>query len=158
MTIRRSLSLAGALALALILPAAVSAAPTAVDVRIEGKTSTIFFGPVTTDGKTVTTASGGTHICDGTNNGVSPVPVATATSALDDAAIKGGFTWDGPWSGPAVPDYFVTRVADEPDNATQRGSGRRRWRQSLPTTGRERDRVARRAGRAARQADRRRRA
>lgn len=119
MTIRRSPSLAGAIALALILPAAVSAAPTAVDVRIEGKSSTIFFGPVTTDGKAVTTAAGGTHECDGTNNGVSPVPVPTATSALDDAAIKGGFTWDGPWSGPDYPDYFVTRIAAEPDNALQ---------------------------------------
>ncbi len=111
MTIRRSLSLAGALALT--LPAAVSAAPTAVDVRIEGKTSTLFDAPVTTDGKTVTTAAGGTHVCDGTNNGVSPVPVANATSALDDAAKKGGFDWDGSWSGPGYPDYFVTRIAGE---------------------------------------------
>jgi hypothetical protein len=113
MTIRRTPTLAGALALALVLPAAVSAAPTAVDVRIEGKASTIFDGPVTTDGKTVTTDSGGTQLCDGTNNGASPVPVANATSALDDAAIKGGFTWDGTWSGPGYPDYFVTRVAGE---------------------------------------------
>ncbi|HEU0018861.1 MAG TPA: DUF4430 domain-containing protein [Thermoleophilaceae bacterium] len=113
MTIRRSLLLAGALTLALTLPAAVSAAPTAVDVRIEGKTSTIFDAPVTTDGKTVTTASGGTHTCDGTNLGASPAPVANATSALDDAAIKGGFDWDGTWSGPGYPDYFITRIAGE---------------------------------------------
>jgi len=111
MTIRRSLLLASLLALT--LPAAVSAAPTAVDVRIEGKTSTIFDGPVTTDGKTVTTAAGGTHVCDGTNMGASPVPVANATSALDDAAIKGGFTWDGTWSGPDYLDYFITRIAGE---------------------------------------------
>lgn len=119
MTIRRSQSLAGAVALALILPAAAHAAPIAVDVRVEGRTSTIFSGPVTTDGKAVTTASGGTHACDGTNNGVSPLPVATATSALDDAAIKGGFTWDGTWSGPSYPDYFVTRVAAEPQTASE---------------------------------------
>jgi hypothetical protein len=113
MTIRRSLLLAGVLTLALTLPAAASAAPTAVDVRIEGKTSTIFDAPVTTDGKTVTTAAGGTHVCDGTNLGASPVPVANATSALDDAAIKGGFDWDGTWSGPGYPDYFITRIAGE---------------------------------------------
>ncbi len=105
--------------LALVLPAAAAAAPTAVDVRIEGKASTIFSSPVTTDGKEVTTASGGTHVCDGTNNGVSPSPVATATSALDDAALEGAFTWDGPWSGPAYPDYFVTRIAGEAQTATE---------------------------------------
>ncbi|HEX2070579.1 MAG TPA: DUF4430 domain-containing protein [Thermoleophilaceae bacterium] len=104
------------MALALSLPAAASAAPTAVDVRIEGKVSTIFSAPVTTDGKAVTTPSGGTHPCDGTNNGVSPVPAPTATSALDDAAIKGGFSWDGTWSGPSYPDYFVTRVASESES------------------------------------------
>jgi hypothetical protein len=118
MTIKRSPLLAGALALALMLPAAVSAAPTAVDVRIEGKASTIFFGPVTTDGKTVTTAAGGTHVCDGTNNGASPVPAPTATSALDDAAIKGGFTWDGAWSDSSS-DYFISRVADEPQTTLE---------------------------------------
>jgi hypothetical protein len=112
MTIRRSLSLAGALTLALTLPAAVSAAPTAVDVRIEGKTSTIFDGPVTTDGKTLTTAAGGTHVCDGTNAGASPAPAATATSALDDAAIRGGFTWDATWYDPGS-EYFVSRIANE---------------------------------------------
>jgi len=112
MTIRRSLLPACAIALALTLPAAVSAAPTAVDVRIEGKTSTIFDGPVTTDGKTVTTASGGTHACDGTNAGASPVPAATATSALDDAAIKGGFTWDATWYA-AGSEYFISRIAGE---------------------------------------------
>src|SRR6476469_1962316 len=113
MTIRRSLLLAGVLTLALTLPAAVSAAPTAVDVRIEGKTSTIFDAPVTTDGKTVATAAGGTHICDGTKLGASPVPAANGTPALDDAARKGGFDWDGTWSGPGYPDYFITRIAGE---------------------------------------------
>src|SRR6476469_3415356 len=63
MTIRRSLLLAGVLTLALTLPAAVSAAPTAVDVRVEGNTSTIFDGPVTTDGKTITSQPGGAHVC-----------------------------------------------------------------------------------------------
>jgi hypothetical protein len=47
------------------------------------------------------------------DNGVSPVPAPNATSALDDAAIKGGFSWDGSWSGPGYPDYFVTRIAGE---------------------------------------------
>jgi Domain of unknown function (DUF4430) len=119
MAYRRSLPLASLLTLALVLPTATAAAPTAVDVRIEGGSATIFDGPVTTDGKSVTTASGGTHVCDGTNNGVSPVPAANATSALDDAAIKGGFAWDGTWSGPGYPDYFVTSIAGESQTASE---------------------------------------
>jgi hypothetical protein len=82
-------------------------------VRIEGKTSTIFDAPVTTDGKTVTTASGGTHVCDVASNGVGSVPAPNATSALDDAAIKGGFDWDGTWGGAGFPDYFISRIAGE---------------------------------------------
>lgn len=113
MTIRRSLSLAGAIALALVLPAAVSAAPTAVDVRIEGKSSTIFFGPVTTDGRTVTTAAGGTHPCDGSTASPPVGPGPTPNSALDDAAAKGGFSWDGPWFGT---DFFASRIAGESES------------------------------------------
>lgn len=117
MPIRRSTLLATALALA--LPALATAAPTAVDVRIEGKSSTIFAGPVTTDGKVVSPATSPNHACDGTNVGANPTPGPTPISALDDAAIKGGFAWDGPWSGPEFPEYFVTRVADEPATDTE---------------------------------------
>ncbi|HYI80228.1 MAG TPA: hypothetical protein VEW67_05170 [Thermoleophilaceae bacterium] len=115
MTIRRSLSLAGVLTLALFLPAAVSAAPTAVDVRIEGINSTIFDGPVTTDGKTVTTTTGGSHSCDGTNGGANPSAGATPITALDDAAIKGGFTWDGTWYD-SFSDYTTDRIGPDAAN------------------------------------------
>lgn len=108
MTIRRFLLLASLLAL--ILPAAAVAAPTAVDVRIEGKSSTLFFDSVTTDGKSITTASGGTHPCDGSTASPPVGPGPTPNSALDDAAIEGGFTWDGPWFGF---DFFASRVAGE---------------------------------------------
>jgi hypothetical protein len=119
MTIRRSLLPACALALALSLPAAVSAAPTAVDVRIEGKTSTIFFGPVTTDAKLVNPATGGAHLCDGTNFGANPTPGPTPTTALDDAALKAGFTWGADWFGPGFPDYAINRVAAEASTSTE---------------------------------------
>lgn len=115
MTIRRSLSLAGALTLALALPAAASAAPTAVNVRIEGISSTIFDGPVTTDGKTITTASGGTHVCDGTNGGTLPSAGPTPTTALDDASVKGGFTWDGAWYD-AFSDFTADRIGPDSSN------------------------------------------
>jgi hypothetical protein len=115
MTIRRSLLLASLLAL--ILPAAVSAAPTAVDVRIEGKTSTIFFGPVTTDGKVVRPAGGEPHLCDGSTKAPPIGPGPTPTSALDDAAIKGGFDWAGTWF--SFGDYQIDRVGPDAATSTQ---------------------------------------
>lgn len=100
--------------LALALPTAAAAAPTAVTVRVEGQTSTIFDGPVTTDGKVVNPATGGAHTCDG--NGLAG-PGPTPTSALDDAAIKGGFDWDGTWYD-GFNDYSIDRVATEPATAS----------------------------------------
>ena len=55
----------------------------------------IFSGYVRTRGHNVTTPTGGTHKCDGTNNGENPRPGATPTSALADAAKKAGFSFDG---------------------------------------------------------------
>jgi hypothetical protein len=66
-----------------------------VDLRIEGDENTIFEGPILSRGKQVTTVSGGTHICDGTNNNASSVSAPTITSTLDLAANENGFTWDG---------------------------------------------------------------
>ena len=71
------------------------ATPASVTLRVEGATSTIYEDQITTDGHDVTTATGGTHPCDGTNANANPTPGPTATAALDDAARIGGFTWDG---------------------------------------------------------------
>ena len=68
--------------------------PTFVNLRIEGPTYTIFEGPVLTSGHNVTTPSGGTHHCDGTNGNANPFPGPTCTSALDDASIN-LFPFDG---------------------------------------------------------------
>ena len=91
------------------------AAPAAPILRVEGASQTIFEGPVTTDGHVVTTESGGTHACDGTNDADDPVFGPTPTGALDDAARLGGFSWDGTWSD-SFRDFLVTRVG--PDRAT----------------------------------------
>jgi hypothetical protein len=91
---------------------------TLVWVRVEGATRTIFEAPVITTGHTVTTASGGTHHCDGTNNGANPAPVPTATSALDNAATAGGFTWDGAFFA-AFDDYLISRIAETSQTDTQ---------------------------------------
>jgi hypothetical protein len=90
-----------------------SALPVTVNLRVEGPTRTVFDGPVTTDGHDVTTATAGTHKCDGTNGGAEPEPGPTATAALDDAAKLAGFTIDGPYGNFGIDDYFIERVADE---------------------------------------------
>jgi hypothetical protein len=89
-----------------------------VTVRVEGPASTIYEGAVTTEGHTVTTESGGTHKCNGTNDGVYPEPVPVATAALDTAAKADGFTWNGPWVS-SFEDYDVTRIANTIQTETE---------------------------------------
>lgn len=111
-----------ALPAALLVSAAAAApalaAPAAVTLRVEGPTKTTFEGSVTTDGHDVTTASGGTHHCDGTNGGVNPTPGPSATATLDDGAQLGGFTWDGAWND-GFDDYFVSRIGPDSQTSTQ---------------------------------------
>jgi hypothetical protein len=72
------------------------AAPTTVQLRIEGATTTLHEGPVTTDGHTIDKGDG-PHPCDGTNGGANPAPGPTMTSALDDWSRSGGLPWAGTW-------------------------------------------------------------
>ncbi len=60
---------------ALAAATSAAAAPVTVNLRIEGSSSTIFEGPVTTDAKTI-----GGHPCDGTNGGANATPGPTMTS------------------------------------------------------------------------------
>ncbi len=98
------------LALLLLACGTAWAAPATVNLRVEGATSTIFEGPVTTDGKVIT-MGGNTLVCDGTSNPGNPGPGPTAISALDDASIPGGW-------GVSSAD-FVNRIDGEASNATQ---------------------------------------
>jgi hypothetical protein len=98
-------------------PAALAAPATPI-VRVEGASQTIFEGAVTTDGHAVTTASGGTHPCDGTNDADDPVFGPTPTGALDDASKLGGFTWDADWFD-SFQDFLVTRIGQNSATATQ---------------------------------------
>jgi hypothetical protein len=68
---------------------------TTVNLRIEGKDTTIFEDTVSTYGHDVTTKSGGTHHCDGTNNNKNPCAGPTCTTALDDGNKAAGFGFDG---------------------------------------------------------------
>lgn len=91
---------------------------TTVWLRVELKDTTIYDGPITTKGRDVKTASGGTHHCDGTNNGANPVPGPTCTSALADFSALSLFPWDGTYDS-AFDDYFVTRVGGSTATETQ---------------------------------------
>src|SRR5436309_4897059 len=102
----RSLALAGIAALCACTPALAS--PATVDLRVEGSSQTLFEGGVTTDGRNVTTASGGTHKCDGTNGAANPTAGPTMTTALDDGAKAAGFTWDGTYDS-GYDDFFINR-------------------------------------------------
>jgi hypothetical protein len=102
---------------AIAAPAA-AAAPVSVNLRVEGERQTIFDGPVTTDGHTITTPSGGTHPCDGTNGDAHPAPVPVATAALDDGARINGFALDADWFD-SFEDFVVTEVAGERQTSNQ---------------------------------------
>src|SRR2546430_8213757 len=84
------------LVLAVLAPAAL-AAPATVHLRVEGSNATLFDGPVTTNAKTLTKDASGPHPCDGTNGGTNPTAGPAMTTALDDGALAGGFTWAGTW-------------------------------------------------------------
>src|SRR5215207_5803878 len=94
-----------AVAIAAVSAPSAGAAPVSVNLRVEGASSTIFDGRVTTDGHSISTASsGGAHLCDGTNNGAYPASVPTATAALDDGARLNGLTWDADWFADTLND------------------------------------------------------
>ena len=99
-------------ALTLSLPAAATATPAEVALRVEGASQTALERSVTTDGHTVTTPSGGTHKCDGTNAGANSTPGPTPTAALDDGARLAGLSWDATWDD-SFQDFLVSSVAGE---------------------------------------------
>jgi hypothetical protein len=100
-------------------PASANPHPTAlVYLRVEGATSTIFEGWVTTTPHDVTTDAGGTHPCDGLNNNVNATAGPTPTTALDDASNAAGFTFDGDWMS-IFNDFQITRIGPDSQTPTQ---------------------------------------
>ena len=110
----RSLAVAAALGLLAALPIA-HAGATKVNVRVEGRTTTLLERNVDTFAHDVTADDTGPHKCDGTNGGANPSPGPTLTGALDDAARKAGVTWQGSWNQ-SFEDFLINRVG--PDSAT----------------------------------------
>lgn len=104
----------------MIIATNAQAAPTLVNVRIEGKGETLFEGPVLTEGHDVKASSDSQERpCDG-NNPLDPrnkTPAPTPTAASADAMSLIGETFDGQWY-PGYDDYFITRWGpDEQDPA-----------------------------------------
>ncbi|KAJ7231165.1 hypothetical protein B0H12DRAFT_1146858 [Mycena haematopus] len=92
--------------------------PTPVNLRIESAEKTIFEGSIVTMGHNVTTASGGNHHCEGTNDNANEFPGPTCTSALDDASKEKGFTWDGTFST-EFDDYLITSIGGSTETDTE---------------------------------------
>jgi hypothetical protein len=102
MKIRSSAGLAAGFVMAVLAAAPAHAAPVTVNLRIEGPTSTIFEGPVTTDVRTfhfTTGADTGPHQCDGTTvGGTSPGPVPTRAAVVAQASETAPFSTEGTFS------------------------------------------------------------
>jgi hypothetical protein len=126
-SIRVPLVLCAALLLALLTGADAQAVPLTVNLRVEGSTTTLFEGPVSTEGETFETASSkGPHPCDYADNGREggEFPnggnaAGTPTSALRDAALASGLAFDAKWFGSGKEgnenpgDFFVTQVGSD---------------------------------------------
>ena len=114
---RAALAVAALVVASLALASSAPAAPVTVNLRVEGKDTTLFEGPVTTDAKTLTKDGSGSHPCDGTNGGANPTPGPTMTGALDDGTIAAGLTWDGTWFD-GFEDFGIDRVGPDASTST----------------------------------------
>ncbi len=86
--------------------------------RIEGATDTLFEGKIRVGPRTLTLPSGGTHKCDGTNNGANPSPGPASSGAIDVAGKLCGFDFDGTWAS-TFEDYFITTIGGVAQTNTQ---------------------------------------
>jgi hypothetical protein len=130
LTSRRALSgLCAGLLVSLIASANALASPVTVNLRVEGSTSTLYEGPITTEAETIETASSnGAHPCNYTENGSSEAtegdggsPSGTPTTALHAAAIKSGLAFNAEWYGHlgGVPgDFFITQVGSDANESS----------------------------------------
>ena len=89
-----------------------------VNLRIEGLTNTIYEAPIFSGPRNITTASGGTHPCTGTNLNANPNPGNTPTDALDAASKLLNFPYDATYST-TFEDYFITSIDGTTQTSTQ---------------------------------------
>jgi hypothetical protein len=127
---RMSLAFSAALSIALLASTSAQAAPITVNLRVEGSSKTLFEGPINTEGETFQTPTSeasheGPHPCDYADNGAAEgkftnggTASGTPTTALRDAALANGLTFDARWFGTGAKnenpgDYFVTQVGSD---------------------------------------------
>ncbi|CAF9914429.1 MAG: hypothetical protein ALECFALPRED_009591 [Alectoria fallacina] len=89
-----------------------------VNIRIEGLNNTIYEAPIYSGPRNITTKSGGTHLCDGTNGGANPTPGNTCTDALDAASKLARFPYDGTFDA-EFDDFFITSISTTTETATE---------------------------------------
>jgi hypothetical protein len=97
------------------------AAPSQVNVRIEGRAETLFEGPILTEGHNVRASSDSSapangRRCNGLNNGKNPLPGPTPTAASADAMSLIGENFDGLWYAEPFEDYFIKRWGPDAQN------------------------------------------
>jgi hypothetical protein len=117
----RIAALCAASLLTVALAPVAQAASAQVNVRIEGKTETLFEGPILTDGHNVRASSDssaptGGRRCNGLNNGKNPFPGPTPTAASVDAMSLIGEDFDGLWYAQPFEDYFIKRWGPDAQN------------------------------------------
>jgi len=88
------------------------------NLRIEGPSGTIYEGIILSGPRYITTPSGGTHLCDGTNNGANPVPFNNGISTIDAASRLCGFAYDGTYSN-QFDDFFIESIGDGSQTANE---------------------------------------
>ncbi|KAI1325078.1 hypothetical protein F5Y16DRAFT_411665 [Xylariaceae sp. FL0255] len=88
--------------------------------RIEGNDAdgTIFEGCIVSEPQVITTPSGGSHECDGTNNGANSSPGATATDQIASAGQLIGFGFDGTFDSD-FDDFFITSIGNSMETSTE---------------------------------------
>ncbi len=122
---RKSSALIGALTLvsltgALALAPGASAAPITVNLRVEGSTSTLYEGPISTEAIVSppgisTTTSPEANACDFKDNGENGGfgnAAATPTTALYDASLANGLAFNAKWYS-AFNDFEVSQVGPD---------------------------------------------
>ncbi|KAM3416282.1 hypothetical protein BST61_g7888 [Cercospora zeina] len=79
--------------------------------RIEGGSEgNVFDGCIASGPENITTPSGGTHLCDGTNNGANPAPGGTLTTQINAAGEQEGLGFDGTYSN-QFQDFFINSIS-----------------------------------------------
>lgn len=127
-SLRMPLALCVASLVALLVSTGAQATPITVNLRVEGSSTTLYEGPVTTEGETIQTPADealreAPHACNYAENGHfenekhevftnGGAIAGTPTAALHDAAVGAGLAFNASWSA-GIGDFFITQVGPD---------------------------------------------